>query len=528
MPWYAMGLSILATQASAITFISTTGQGYIDGMRFVQFYFGLPIAMVILCATAVPIFHRAKVYTAYEYLEQRFDAKTRALVSIVFLIQRGLAAGIGLYAPAVALASVLGWSDRLITVMIGVLVVTYTATGGIKALTWADVQQMTMIFIALITSLIIVIDALPSGISFVDALHLAGAAGRLNIVRPDVDLNDRYTLWSGLIGGGFLALAYFGCDQSQVQRYLTGKSIAQSRLSLLFNALVKIPMQLFILFIGAMVFVLYLFVPSPIIFQPTEADRASKTAGWRSVEAQYRSAFEQRREAAYRAVDATRHRRAETMPAVLSFRAAQKNFNQNRQRALQLVEQLHGGERFDDTNYIFLSFVKSYLPVGLVGLVIGVIFSASMGSTSGEINSLATVSVIDIYRRHFVRGRDDRHYLIASRFLTVFWGAYAVAFASIGSHGFGALIERVNIVGSLFYGGMLGVFVLAFFCKRVGGTGAFYGVLAGETAIFAAARFTSISFLWYNVIGCIVVVAVGLSLSFIQPTAEPSFGRRPV
>ncbi|HEY1950719.1 MAG TPA: sodium:solute symporter, partial [Bryobacteraceae bacterium] len=256
MPWYAMGLSILATQASAVTFISTTGQGYVDGMRFAEFYFGLPVAMVILSATAVPIFHRAKVYTAYEYLEKRFDAKTRALASIVFLIQRGLAAGIGLYAPAVALADVLGWSDRWITVVIGALVVIYTATGGIKALTWADVQQMSMIFVALIVSLLVVLRALPHDVSFFDALHLAGAAGRLNIVDLHFDLNNRYNLWSGLIGGGFLALAYFGCDQSQVQRYLTGKSIAQSRLSLLFNAVVKIPMQLFILFIGAMVFVL--------------------------------------------------------------------------------------------------------------------------------------------------------------------------------------------------------------------------------------------------------------------------------
>jgi Na+/proline symporter len=521
MPWYAMGLSILATQASAITFISTTGQGYVDGMRFVQFYFGLPVAMVILSATAVPIFHRAKVYTAYEYLEQRFDAKTRALVGTVFLIQRGLAAGIGLYAPAVALSAVLGWSDRLITVLIGVLVVTYTATGGIKALTWADVQQMSMIFVALIASLIIVIHALPSGISLVDALHLAGAAGRLNIVVPRFDLSDRYTLWSGLIGGGFLALAYFGCDQSQVQRYLTGKSIAQSRLSLIFNATVKIPMQLFILFIGAMVFVLSLFAPSPMIFQPLEADRAAKTKAWKPAEAQYQAAFEQRREAAYKFADAARRGGSTTSAAAANFRAAQQTFNQSRQQGLQIVSNLHGGDKFDDTNYIFLSFVNSYLPIGLVGLVIGVIFSASMGSTSGEINSLATVSVIDIYQRFFVRGRGDRHYLIASRILTVFWGAFAVGFAAFGARGFGALIERVNIVGSLFYGGLLGVFVLAFFCRHVRGTAAFYAVLAGEAAIFAAARFTQISFLWYNVIGCLVVVAAGLCISMLRTAKEP-------
>jgi Na+/proline symporter len=516
MPWYAMGLSILATQASAVTFISTTGQGYVDGMRFAEFYFGLPVAMVILSATAVPIFHRAKVYTAYEYLEKRFDAKTRALASIVFLIQRGLAAGIGLYAPAVALSDVLGWSDRWITVVIGALVVIYTATGGIKALTWADVQQMSMIFVALIVSLLVVLRALPHDVSFFDALHLAGAAGRLNIVDRHFDLNNRYNLWSGLIGGGFLALAYFGCDQSQVQRYLTGKSIAQSRLSLLFNAVVKIPMQLFILFIGAMVFVLSLFAPSPMIFHPLEAAEAAKSATWQPVQQGYQKAFEERRQAAYRLAHAMGH--PDAQPAALSdFRRAQSAFNGSRQQALDIVQKLHGGEKFDDTNYIFLSFIKRYLPVGLIGLLIGVIFSASMGSTSGEINSLATVSVVDIYARYIARNRTDRHYLIASRALTAFWGAFAVAFAALGSRGFGALIERVNIVGSLFYGGLLGVFVLAFFCKRVGGTAAFCGVLAGEAAIFASALFTDVSFLWYNVIGSVVVVAVGLLLSQFTP-----------
>ena len=509
MPWYAMGLSILATQASAITFISTTGQAYVDGMRFVQFYFGLPLAMVILSATAVPIFHRAKVYTAYEYLEQRFDPKTRALVSVVFLIQRGLAAGIGLYAPAVALAGVIGWSDRAITVLIGTLVVIYTATGGIKALTWADVQQMSMIFVALIISLVVAVHAMPAQITFGQAVHLAGAAGRLNIVDLHWNLSDRYNLWSGLIGGCFLALAYFGCDQSQVQRYLTGKSIAESRLSLLFNAVVKVPMQLFILFIGTMVFVLSLFVQPPMIFQPPEAARAAKTPEWTSAQATYSRAFEKRKDAAYRLAAGGPDQRQK----LEDFTKAQQGFLASRSEALQIVARLHGDAKYDDTNYVFLSFIKTYLPVGLVGLLISVIFSASMGSTSGEINSLATVSVVDIYRRYLAPHRSDRHYLIASRFFTVFWGAYAVAFASVGARGFGALIERVNIVGSLFYGGLLGVFVLAFFCKHVGGTGAFIGVLAGEAAIFAVAAFSSISFLWYNVIGCAVVVATGLLLS---------------
>jgi len=519
MPWYAMGLSILATQASAITFISTTGQGYVDGMRFVQFYFGLPLAMVILSATAVPIFHRAKVYTAYEYLEYRFDAKTRALTSGIFLIQRGLAAGIGLYAPAVALSAVLGWSDRWITVVIGALVVLYVTTGGIKALTWADVQQMSMIFVALVVSLAVALRALPGQVSFLDAVHLAGAAGRLNIVDTHFDLNNRYNLWSGLIGGAFLALAYFGCDQSQVQRYLTGKSIAQSRLSLIFNATVKIPMQLFILFIGAMVFVLSLFVQEPMIFHPVEAARAAQTRDWPGAQAGYEKAFAARRTAAYELT------KQQTPEALTAFRKAQQDFDSQRQAGLDIVARLHGGGKFDDTNYIFLSFVKNYLPVGLVGLLIGVIFSASMGSTSGEINSLATVSVVDIYARYVAPNRDDKHYLIASRFLTVFWGAFAVAFAALGARGFGALIVRVNIVGSLFYGGMLGVFVLAFFFKRVKGTAAFWGVLAGEAAIFCAARFTEVSFLWYNVIGCVVVVATGLVLTMFVKTAEVEIGK---
>src|SRR5579884_2083981 len=298
MPWYAMGLSIMATQASAITFISTTGQSYVDGMRFVQFYFGLPVAMVILCATAVPIFHRARVYTAYEYLERRFDAKTRALVSVIFLIQRGAAAGLALYAPAVVLSVILGWPDRLTIASMGVLVVLYTAWGGIKAVTWTDVQQMGLIFAALILALVMAVVLLPRGVSFGDAVSLAGVMGRLNPVVLHFDWNDRYNLWSGLIGGSFLALAYFGCDQSQVQRYLTGRSIAQSRLSLIFNAMAKVPMQFFILFIGAMVFVFFLFQKPPVLFHPVEQKHIEANPGYGDVQAGFDQAFEARRQAA--------------------------------------------------------------------------------------------------------------------------------------------------------------------------------------------------------------------------------------
>jgi SSS family transporter len=497
MPWYAMGLSIIATQASAITFISTTAQAYVDGMRFVQFYFGLPLAMVILSATAVPIFHRAKVYTAYEYLEHRFDAKTRLLVTIVFLISRGLQAGLALAAPAIVLSVVLGWPFSVTILIMGGLVVLYTTLGGIKAVTWADVQQMAMIMVALLIAFAIAISRLPQDVSFLDAVKLAGAAGKLNAVTTTFDWNDRYNIWSGLIGGMFLALAYFGTDQSQVQRYLTGKSIGQSRLGLLLTAMVKVPMQFFILFIGAMVFVLFLFVRPPIVFQPVVMEQLQASPQYAAIESRYEQAFDQRQAAARGIV-------ASKAGALQDFRAAQTNLDAARTDALKL-------SGANDTNYIFLSFVTQYLPIGVVGLVIAVIFTAAMSAISGEINSLATVTVIDIYKRHLAKGSSDMHYLHASRVATVFWGVYAVVFASTAT-GFGALIEAVNQVGSLFYGGMLGVFVLAFFVKRCTATGAFVGVLAGEAAIFITARFTA-AFLWYNVVGCVITVLAGWLIS---------------
>lgn len=508
MPWYAMGLSIMATQASAVTFISTTGQGYTDGMRFVQFYFGLPLAMVILCATAVPIFHRANVYTAYEYLEQRFDTKTRALVSVIFLLQRGLAAGLSLYAPAVVLSVILGWPDRLTTVLMGVLIVSYTAFGGNKAVTWSDVQQMLLISCALALALFMAIHLLPAHVSWANALTLAGAAGRLNAVTTHFDWDDRYTVWSGLIGGMFLALAYFGCDQSQVQRYLTGKSIAESRISLLFNALAKIPMQFFILFIGAMVFVFFVFEKPPLLFQPVELSHVRSDPNFPAVQQRYDQAFAQRKAAAesYLAADSSGDAAAKEASRS-RYQDAQRELNAAHAAGQRLV-----GKDFQDTNYVFLSFVTGYLPMGAVGLIVAVIFTAAMSSTSGEINSLAAVTVIDLYQRHFRKHASDHHYLKASRYSTVFWGIYAVIFAQFGRN-FGALIEAVNIIGSLFYGGLLGVFVLAFFFKRVGAQGAFFGVLAGEAAIFAAYFFTKISYLWYNVVGCIVVVTAGVVIS---------------
>ena len=487
----------MATQASAVTFISTTGQAYVDGMRFVQFYFGLPIAMVILSATAVPIFARAKVYTAYEYLEQRFDAKTRALASAIFLIQRGLGVGVSIAAPSIVLSVIFGWDDRITTLIIGTLIILYTTFGGILAITWSDVLQMSIIFCALIFALIMILSLLPPEISFYNAVRLAGAAGRLNAIDLHFDWNNRYNLWSGLIGGTFLALSYFGTDQSQVQRYLTGKSIQQSKLSLLFNGVAKVPLQCFILFVGAMVFVFYLFEAPPALFEKPVLERVQANPAWPQTEARYRNAFTARRDAAFAV--------AKSDAALPAFRDAQKSFDKARGDVITLA----GSAKYNDTNYIFLSFVTRYLPVGLVGLIIAVIFAAAISSSSGEINSLATVSIIDIYQRHIHPNAGGRHYLIVSRIATAFWGLYAMFFAQFGKN-LGSLVEVINLVGSLFYGSLLGVFALAFFSKRITGTAAFYGMLAGEAAIFSAFLFTNISFLWYNVIGSFVVVITAM------------------
>ncbi len=513
MPWYAMALSIMATQASAITFISTTGQSYVDGMRFVQAYFGLPIAMVIICATVVPVFHRAKVYTAYEYLEQRFDSKTRALASVIFLMQRGLSAGLTIYAPAIVLSVILGWPERITTTIMGAIVVTYTVIGGIKAVTWSDVQQMCIIFLGLVVALVTVVALLPHGVSFGDAVYLAGAAGRLNAVTTNFDWNDRFNIWSGLLGSTFLFLSYFGCDQSQVQRYLTGRSIAESRISLLFNAVAKIPMQFFILFIGAMVFVFYLFTQPPVLFQNSELRRVETMAAFQPIEARYREAFERRSQAALALAEARRggDGAAEERRAA-EYRAAQGELDAARVEASLLVERTGGPKGFSDTNYIFLSFVTHYLPAGIVGLVIAVVFAATMSASSGEINSLATVSVVDIYKRYLHKEASDHHYLWASRWATLFWGGYAVAFASLGKKP-DSLIVAVNVVGSLFYGTLLGCFVLAFAFRRIGGTATFIGMLVGEAVVLLTYFKTGVSYLWFNVIGCAVVVITALAVT---------------
>ena len=516
MPWWAMGLSIMATQASAITFVGTTGQAYVDGMRFLQFYFGLPLAMIIISATVVPYFHKARVVTAYEFLEQRFDAKTRLAASIIFLIQRGLGVGLALYAPAVVLSVILGWSERVTVLIMAGVVVSYAVPGGIKAVTWTDVQQMMLIFLGILGAFFAAVWLMPSDVSFGDALFLAGASGKLNAVDFSLDPNNRYTVWSGLIGGMFLALAYFGCDQSQVQRYLTGKSVGHSRTSLIFNAIVKVPLQFFILLTGTIVFVFYQFERPPMLFNKTAETRMEQAGDgpaseqYQAAQRQYDEALDKRRDTAYRLLEARRN--GSTGVDTGELRAANRAVEAARREGIAAVEQTGDGKPYDDTNYIFMNFVTTYFPVGAVGLIIAAIFAAAMSTISAELNSLATTSMIDIYRRHFHRGATDRHYVRVAKTATAFWGAYAAVFAFFGGR-LGSLIEAVNLVGSLFYGSLLGVFVLAFGFPSVTGTGAFTGLIVGEIAILLTSWLTGISFLWYNVVGCVVVVTTGLLVS---------------
>ena len=524
VPWYAVGLSIMATQASAVTFISTPGQAYVDGMRFVQFYFGLPIAMLILAYTAVPLFCSANVYTAYEFLERRFNSSVRALISGIFLLQRGLALGVTLYAPAVVLTVILGWPDWATTVLMGGLAISYTTMGGAKAIAWSDLQQMAVMTLGLIAAFTSALLLLPDHVSFSSVLDLADAAGRLNVVTTTFDWNDRYNLWSGIIGGAFLALAYFGTDQTQVQRYLSGQSVRASRRGLFLNAAAKIPMQLCILFIGVMVFVFYLFEQPPLLFQRLEQTRLQSPAGQAAyipLKERYDNAFAARRDAAERIVTDATPGSATNQAATIAFRNANTEVENVRREAIALAR-ASGGSGASDTNYIFLTFVTEHLPAGLVGLVLAVIFGATMTAISAEMSALATVSVVDIYQRHIRATATDRHYLGVTRLTTAFWGIYAIVCAQF-IKGIGSLVEAVNVLGSLFYGGMLGVFVLAFFFKSVHARGAFYGVIVGEAVIFACWKFTNLAFLWFNVVGCVVVVVTAIAVSALSPNGRPAY-----
>ncbi len=505
LPWWAVGLSIMATQMSAITLVGTTGQAYDDGMRFIQFYFGLPFAMIILCVTVVPFFHKADVFTAYEFLEKRFDAKTRTLTSFFFLLSRGLSCGVIIAAPAVILSIVMGWNLQLTVLAIGLPTVLYTMLGGVQAVTWTDVKQMLLIFAGMAVVVAVIVSSFPEEVSIVDALRVSGASGHLQTIDFSFDLDQTYTFWSGLLGGLFLMLSYFGCDQSQVQRYLTAKSVDQARTSLLMSAVLKIPVQFVILLIGVLVFVFFHFNASPLVFDPVAEARLQGDARFQALEAEYQEASEGLRLAALALA------REETPAARLSYEAALGTRREVRHRTEAFIEGRQG-ESFNDVNYVFPTFVVNHLPVGIVGLMIAAIFAAAMSSISSELNALATTSVMDFYRRRFRPEASDRHYLRVAKVATAFWGALACGVAIYATQ-LGSLIEVVNKFGSFFYGSLLGVFVLAIAVPRARARGAFFGLLAGMAAVALTSWYSSISFLWYNIVGAATVVIVGLLLS---------------
>ena len=521
IPWWAAGLSVMATQLSAITLVGTTGQGYADGMRFVQFYFGLPIAMVILSVTLVPFFYRARVYTAYEYLEQRFDAKTRALATLLFLGGRSLSSGVVIAAPAVILSIVLGWNLTLTVLAIGIPTVVYTMFGGVQAVAWTDVKQMVIIVGGMAAAVAALMSGLPDGIGVADSLHLAGTVGRLKTLDFSFNFTERYTIFSGLIAALFLNLAYFGCDQSQVQRYLTAKSIDQARSSLLMSAFFKIPLQAVILLTGVLVFGFYVFTEPPMLFNPVyqSAVESSARAGeYRQLERRFSAAYAEREKAARTYIDARRSGDEGRLAAARAgFVTSNADLAATRHDAATLVRDVTGDPLYDDVNYVFPTYVTTKMPVGLIGLIIAAIFAAAMSSAAGEMNSLATATVIDIYRRHVRQEATDAHYLLVSKLATAFWGGVACLFAMVAAR-FGSLIEVVNMVGSLFYGTLLGAFALAVGTRRANGTGAFVGMLAGFATVLWSARFTQISYLWYNVVGAVVVVVVGLAVSALRPS----------
>ena len=515
MPWYAIGLSVMATQASAITLVGTTGQGYVDGMRFIQIYFGLPLAMVILCLTLVPFFYRARVFTAYEYLEKRFDGKTRSLTSFLFLLGRGLSDAVVIYAPSVILSIVFGVDEKVIIIAIGLGATLYTTAGGMRAVMWVEMWQMLIIFLGILFCLGSVVLGLPDDVTMLDAIKIAGATGRTDTVDFNPDPNVTYTFWTGVLGGIFLMLSYFGTDQSQVQRYLTAKSLTQSRLSLLFNALLKIPMQFVILLTGALLFVFYQFEKPPVVFNPVALERLAESEDISSLERAYDDAFDERRAAAHAfagaiATDGEASARSR-------FLAADDAFSAVRDEVLGRIRASEPG--FSDTNYVFPTFVVTMLPVGVVGLILVAIFAAAMSTVESELTSLSTATVVDFYRRYVTTDADDHHYLRISRIATLFWGGFAT-FCALYMGRLGSAIEAVNRIGSYFYGPILGVFVLAIAFARANGHGAFIGVLSGIVAVQLVAQTTSVSYLYYNLVGAAVSVIVGLVASVVFSSSK--------
>ncbi|HYG01930.1 MAG TPA: sodium:solute symporter [Chryseosolibacter sp.] len=523
MKWWMVGISIMATQASAVTFLSTPGQAIEDGMRFLQFYFGLPLAMVIISVTMVPIYYRLKVYTAYEYLETRFDLKTRTLAAGLFLILRGLSAGITLFAPSLVLSTILGWPITITTIFIGTLVIVYVVSGGSKAVSLTQRYQMAVIMGGMLLAGVLAYRLLPENISFGDTVSIAGTLGKLNLVNLEFNPNDRYNVWSGLIAGTFLFLSYFGTDQSQVARYLGGSSITESRLGLLFNGLLKIPMQFVILFIGVLVYVFYLFFQPPVFHNQVLRDRAHDTKYGQAIERieeDYSTVFKEKQEAVENLVTSiqqdNKNKIEHYKKQVLDFQLKE---NALKDSVRTTIAAAIPGAKTQDRDYIFLNFVLSNLPHGIIGLLLAVMFSAAMGSMAGELNALASTTTVDIYKRSIRKGISDRGTLIASRVFTIMWAVLAMIFAMLATFAEN-LIQFVNIVGSLFYGTILGIFLVAFYIKYVKSNAVFWAAILAEAIVIYCFAYTDIAFLLYNIIGCLAVIIISTLFQLLLPSKK--------
>jgi len=512
--WWTIGLSVMATQASAITFLSTPGQAYHDGMGFVQFYFGLPIAMVIICMVFIPIYHRLKVFTAYEFLENRFDKKTRTLTAILFLIQRGLACGITIFAPSIILSAVLGWNLIYLNILTGSIVTIYTVTGGTKAVNVTQRQQMAVIFFGMLMAFLLILNYLPLDITMTKALEIAGANGKMDILDFSFDFENRYTFWSGIIGGSFLALSYFGTDQSQVQRYLSGRSIKQSQMGLIMNGLLKVPMQFFILLVGVMVFVFYQFNPAPLHFNPSSVQdvKSSKYAeAYADLETE-KEIVDAGLIEAQLALSKTDEpeKKSEYTAQITDYNRQRKELHQ---ASVALIKKANPKAETNDKDYVFIHFILTNLPRGLIGLLLAVIFSAAMSSTASELNALGSTTALDLYRRNFP-GKREKHYVAASRGFTLLWGFIAIVVACT-AHLFDNLIQLVNIIGSIFYGNVLGIFLLAFFIKYVSGRAVFTAAIITQLIIFYVFYIDLMPYLWLNLAGCALVIVLALLLQVL-------------
>lgn len=515
MPWYFVMFSVITTQASAITFISAPGQAFTDGMRFVQFYFGMPLALLLVSFVFMPMFRKANVFTAYQFLEERFDVKTRAFTALLFLMQRGLSAGLTIYAPALILSSLLGWNIWLANFMMGGLVIIYTVSGGANAVAYTQFQQMLVITLGMFIAGFMAVKLLPDGVGFFDAIKIADAVGNMNTITTQFNWNDKYNVWSGLIGGFFLSLAYFGTDQSQVGRYLSGKSESESRKGLLTTALVKIPMQYLILLIGALLVAFYHFHPSPVFFNEAALKKIEKKEqlnSYQILDASFSNLEKKKMEDAHGFLNAPDEK------SKLFFKSELKKNKQMegeiRNQAKVLLKQADSSIDTNDTNYIFLNFVLHYLPAGFIGLLIAVIFCASWSSTASELNALSSTTVIDLYKRLFAPSQTENHYVLMSKLFTVFWGLVAIGVAQF-ANALGSMIEAVNVLGSLFYGTVLGVFVVAFFVKYIKGSAVFLAAITAELVVVFLYKTDAAAFLWLNMIGCTLVIMIGLFVQLV-------------